>query len=123
MPSDAPTAVDSPECPEWLDDVASKEWVRMVAILGPTGALTPLSGQSLALYCDAFSRLQEARKDIAAHGVTVCTDKGSLKTNPAVGVAAAADAIMLRVLADLSRSASTVVEPAKDELSEFLTKD
>jgi len=122
MPAAAAPPSEPPECPAYLDDVAREEWGRMVAILGQNGGLTPLSGQSLAVYCDAFSRLQMARLDIAAHGVAIFTDQGSLKTNPAVNVAKDAQGIMLRVLADFSKAAAPNAAPEADELTEFLTK-
>jgi P27 family predicted phage terminase small subunit len=117
MPATASPVADTAECPDWLDDVARAKWGRMVAAFVP---LTTATAEALAIYCDAYSRLQLARAAVAEHGLSIHTGQGGLKTNPAANVARDAHSTMIRVLADLARAPAAAPEAEVDELAAFL---
>lgn len=51
-----------PVKPDWLDEHASAEWDRLVAILVPARVLTKGEGGILLMACDAFSRWMRCTK-------------------------------------------------------------
>jgi P27 family predicted phage terminase small subunit len=115
-----------PECPGYLDDDAKEEWSRIASELEAIALLTLDSRALLTLYCNAFSRWMRARGETL--DVVGSTDLGSLKANPAVAVEKDAEAMMLRILAELgltpaSRHRVRASDPGrKDELGEFLAR-
>ncbi len=121
-----------PECPSHLDPIAAKEWGRMVEVLAEAGLLTRTDGSVLALYCSAFSRWIRAcekireQEDNTGNGLTEITGQGSLKVSPHVQIAAAAEAQMMRLLAEFGATPSSrarVSAPAEapeDEFTKFL---
>lgn len=87
-----------PAPPDWLDDEGRGEWARMAPVFHAAGRLTEADVPALALYCDAFSRYQLARKELETYGVTLNTDLGGTKANPAAAVAKEASATMAKIL-------------------------
>ena len=75
-----------PKKPPWLDKIARREWNRIVKLLAPLGLLSEIDGASLGVYCQAFSRLVQAEREIEADGLVLVED-GKTKTNPAVLIA------------------------------------
>lgn len=75
-----------PKKSPWLDKIAKKEWNRIVKLLAPLGLLSEIDGASLGVYCQAFSRLVQAEREIAAHGIVFVED-GKTKTRPEVLIA------------------------------------
>lgn len=123
----APPAL--PDCPSHLDAIARTEWERIVPILSRMRVLSELDGTALALYCQSYSRWVLAEQDIAKNGLTVNTQKGGPKTNPAVAISAAAVAAMHRLLTEFGATPSsrtkikaTVEQGPKDQLGAFLNK-
>ena len=46
--------------PAWLDEVAKKEWHRIIRLARDSGIYTDLDANALGMYCKAFSRALEA---------------------------------------------------------------
>lgn len=123
-------AAGAPECPAHLDAEARAEWDRVTAELAQLGVLSRADRAALALYCDCHSQWVAANRAVAEKGLVVETRLGGVKANPAVAIARAARAQMIRVLAEfgLTPSARTTLgtaaapEGPRDELGEFLMR-
>jgi P27 family predicted phage terminase small subunit len=85
-PKPAP-AWEPPTCPSWLAAEAKREWRRILPELEAMGLLAKADRATIAGYCSAWSRLVEAEKLIAEHGVLVEGYRGSLVKNPACQLA------------------------------------
>ena len=57
-----------PDRPDWLGPEACAVWDRLVPLLQVSGILTPLDGQALTRYCDAWARWVSAARFIHQHG-------------------------------------------------------
>ena len=87
--SDAP---DLPECPSWLGTHGKSKWKESVAILQAEGSerIRRIDGDFLAMYCEAFDELHEARETLAKYSkknktVDCVGTNGSLYPHPAEG--------------------------------------
>lgn len=73
-------------CPDWLGDIGQAKFQELVTKLEPVdGLLKPVFEDALALYCEAFEELLEAKAEIAKEGATCTSDKGGAYQHPAVG--------------------------------------
>jgi P27 family predicted phage terminase small subunit len=104
----APVA-SAPACPFPLDGPALAEWDRFAPILRDKGLLADADAPAFAVYCIAYGISDTARAELATT-VTIGTDNGSEKTNPAAAVAFKALDTMLKVLASFG---CTPVDRAK----------
>ena len=75
-----------PECPDWLEDEANKEWFRLVPELKRLGILTTIDVSGLIGYCQSWARHIEAEKYISIHGMTFETESGYLMPVPQVAI-------------------------------------
>ena len=64
-------AANNIKCPAWLDDVAKKEWKRIINELKRLELVTNLDIASLAVCCDAYSKYIKATTDINKVGLIV----------------------------------------------------
>lgn len=82
---------DKIKIPSWLDKEAKKEWRRVCKELEELNLLTNVDTVALAIYCDAYSKLLQANKEIETQGMFVeYTNKfGATNTieNPAIKTA------------------------------------
>lgn len=76
-----------PECPEWLSDVAKKEWKRVVPELERLGLLTCVDGAALEGYCQSYARWVEAEQFMIKHGTIFKTPNGYIQQVPQVAIA------------------------------------
>ncbi len=67
---------------------------------------------ALTAALEARDRCEQARKQIAAEGLTVSTEAGSLKPHPAVNIERDSRLSMLRALRELSLDAGEVIGAA-----------
>jgi len=79
------------DAPKWLDGEARAEWDRIVALFtemerSGQRLMTALDVAALAVYCDAFSDYELARKQVAIEGKVLTTEKGYAYTNPWVAI-------------------------------------
>lgn len=119
----------APECPAHLDDEARAEWARVLDELRQLGVLSSTDRAVIALYCDYYSQWVRASQWVARTGLTVTTDKGAEKTNPAVTIGRAATVQMARLLSELgltpsarNRVRASGNEARKDPLDAFLMR-
>ena len=109
--------------PDWLDDLARKEWFQIVPQLEASGMLTQVDTNSLAAYCQVISRLAQAEAYIKENGMF--DERG--KRNDAQITAEKCWQAMLKFsseygLTPASRARIKVGEPAKndDPMEDFL---
>lgn len=70
--------------PEILDDVAVKEWKRVVPFLTKYGILTDLDRNTLALYCQSWADYLNYTEILRESGSTYETALGQIKPRPEV---------------------------------------
>jgi P27 family predicted phage terminase small subunit len=76
-----------PECPDWLEDEAKKEWFRIVPELERLGLLTVVDIAALIGYCQSWARYIEAEKYLSENDTVFVTDKGYMGQVPQVAMA------------------------------------
>lgn len=124
-----------PSPPKHLSDDAKAEWARISRDLYEIGILTKVDRATLAAYCQAYGRWQQAEMLLAeyaethpgAKGLVVATKSGNVIHNPLLGVANKAMGDMVRYATDLgmtpsarSRVRATPPVPGKvDPAAEF----
>lgn len=121
-----PTSI--PECPDWLEDEAKAEWVRVGEILGNMGVITEVDATAFAGYCQAYARWREAEEFLSQHGSIIRTPNGYLQQVPQVSIAQTNLKIMLKFceqfgLTPSARSRITAdksVEDTTDEMEKLL---
>jgi P27 family predicted phage terminase small subunit len=88
--------------------------------LEPLGLLTHVDRAALAIYCAAWARWNEAQAKCAELGETIETKIGNLIQNPWRGVAARAEATMVKVAQEfgMTPASRTRIEadPIKDPI-------
>jgi P27 family predicted phage terminase small subunit len=73
--------------PPWLDRVAKQEWRRVVPELHRLGLNTVLDRPAIACYCQTYSRLVAAQKEIAKNrDLSFLTPNGSEQQRPEIGI-------------------------------------
>jgi P27 family predicted phage terminase small subunit len=123
-----PGEVVAPEVPVDLRGLALLEWDRIVVELRGANLLDRADRALIERYCRAYGRAAVAREALEEYGVVIETDAGLIKSNPAAGVLAAAETLMIRCLVELglspaSRARVKPPEPvAADPLEQFLAK-
>lgn len=76
----------APDCPEWLEPEAKKEWCRLAETMEKLGVLTELDWTSFAGYCQAYARWMEAEKFMSEHGNLMKTPSGYVQQMPHVSI-------------------------------------
>ena len=76
-----------PECPDWLEDEAKKEWKRLAKELEDIGLLTNVDMAVFAGYCQSYARWREAEEFISKHGSILKTASGYIQQIPQVSIA------------------------------------
>jgi len=128
-----------PECPDWLksDEIAYKEWQRVVPELETLGLLTCLDGAALEGYCKSYSRFVEAeqfmdskisgveKKKGTVYKITTKTGSEYLQQLPQVSIAQKYLQIAIRLMAEFgltpsSRGRMSLPSEGKDDGMEGL---
>ena len=116
-----------PQCPEWLDDEAKAEWVRVTAELQGMGLLTTADRAALAAYCTAWSRWVFAEAQVKKFGTIVKSpEKGFPMKSPYLSIADQAMEAMRKLMIEFGltpSSRSRIKIPGgneADELDRFL---
>lgn len=96
-------ALVEPEMPKGMPKPARREWRRIVPLLLNLGVLAETDGLALAAYCQAHALVEQAQKEIDAHGLTFIQKfenkegdivDGDIKANPAVTIFMQAQKVM-----------------------------
>lgn len=72
--------------PAWMDDLARKEWRRVVPELKRMGLLTKVDLAALEVYCDAVSTFIKAAEVVNAKGFIFKTSTGYMAQLPHVNI-------------------------------------
>jgi P27 family predicted phage terminase small subunit len=78
-------AAGAPDCPDYLDDVARKEWDRLTSILIAMKVLTEADYIALANLCQAYSTLMNAQKQLNKTGILYESKSGYIQQSPLLG--------------------------------------
>lgn len=76
---------EMPDCPEWLDERAKREWERVVTQLVKTHLVSPVDAMTLAAYCQAYSQWTECEQRLRNEGITYINAKGNMVIHPLAG--------------------------------------
>ncbi|MBX9877620.1 MAG: phage terminase small subunit P27 family [Candidatus Obscuribacterales bacterium] len=75
-----------PKCPDFLSDLAKKEWDRVVGQLFRNRLMTDLDAMNLAGMCQALKRAVAADKILEKSGYTMTTMQGNEIQRPEVSI-------------------------------------
>lgn len=89
-PNEPHPRVQRPKCPDYLDEVAKREWRRLVPVLERMEVLTEADGIALANLCQQLSMLQQAQIKLQKTGLLMKTRSGYIQQSPLVGIITAA---------------------------------
>lgn len=116
-----------PQVPRHLDEVARREWKRVVYELHDAGLLTRVDRAALAAYCQAYSRWVRASRELENQPLILETASGYRYQHPLLGVQNNALEAMRKFMAEFgmtpsSRSRVKAEVPAEgpDELERLL---
>ena len=118
-----------PDCPEHLDEVAQREWERLIPILRGMRVLTTADYIALGNLCQAYSTQIKAQKQLARSGLLYKTRSGYVQQSPLLGIITAQTTIVNNLLREFGLTPSSrtrvavVPEPEiHDALTEFAAK-
>ncbi|HEY4364202.1 MAG TPA: phage terminase small subunit P27 family [Bryobacteraceae bacterium] len=78
--------IKAPACPEHLDDVARREWDRVVPILLRMRVLTEADEIALGNMCMVYATLIDAQNKLKSSGLLYKTQSGYVQANPLLAV-------------------------------------
>ena len=121
------------ECPDYLDDVASAEFNRLVKELKDLDIITSIDTTSLAICCDAYSKWKQATEFVNRTGLLKVKENRygdkSIENNPAIKDALRYGELYRKMTIEcgltpnarlrLAAKETNVAEP-QDELYQFL---
>lgn len=87
--------------PAELNEVAAREWDRLVAELEPRRVLTDLDRNALAAYCAAYALWSDATDSLRRFGPMLKSPSGYPVQSPYVAIASRQTAIMMRIAGEL----------------------
>ena len=115
-----------PECPDFLGEIATAEWHRMVAYLEPSKLLHLCDEGLLAAWCEAYEEFAECTKLTRERGRTCEGKEGAVYQAPWVGQKNQAVKRMREIAAEFGFSPSARVrvphpdaDPAEDAVTQF----
>jgi P27 family predicted phage terminase small subunit len=75
------------EPPDWLDELAQKEWRRVAPMLVRNGLLTEMDLDALTAYCQAWVTWKTASEQIKKFGMVIKAANGFPMTSPYLPIA------------------------------------
>ena len=119
----------APNPPSWLSREAKAEWRRIAPALQRLDLIKPEDRATLATYCEVWSRLVEANRNIRANGLVVRntavrkdgTESTWFTKNPAVAIAEQAETRLRQYANDfgLTPAGERNVSKRDDDRDEF----
>src|SRR3954463_3792851 len=108
----------APKCPDYLDEVARREWDRLTAILVSMKVLTEADYIALANLCQTYSTLMNAQKQMNKTGILYKSKSGYIQQSPLLGIIHTQTTIVHNLLREFgltpsSRTRVAIVEPPK----------
>jgi P27 family predicted phage terminase small subunit len=118
-----------PQCPDYLDDIAQAEWIRITEALRQMDILSAVDAATIESACVNYSFMRQAQKVVSEQGTTIETDRGGEKANPSFRVFREANAQYNSLLKELCLSPTSrarvrqpIPKEKKNKLSTFLEK-
>lgn len=118
------------ESPEWLDDLASQMWQRIIPELLKEKVLCSTDLHNVECFCVAYSRWRQSEQDVVKYGIVVESGNGSLTKNPAL---TAANESMMQIVkfgsslglspSDRARLVGNKNSESDNEFAEFLKNE
>ena len=90
--------IEAPDCPYPLRGHALEEWDRTAGAMLANHVITRTTLEAWACYCRAFGMHSDAMDELAG-GITLTTDSGGTKSNPAASIAMKSLDQMMKYLA------------------------
>jgi P27 family predicted phage terminase small subunit len=115
LSDDEPTPeAAAPERPSFLSEAAAAEWDKIAPKLVAMGVLSTADAAALALYCEYYTRWQDAEKKLREGGHVVKVN-GQVMPSPYLSVANKAAEMLLKLTGEfgLTPSARTRVRATK----------
>jgi len=84
--NEADPVVTKPDAPDYLDEVGTGEWKRLVDEPYSLGLMSNLDVATLAAYCSSYSVWIKAERELSHQDLTVTTEKGAMIQNPLLGI-------------------------------------
>lgn len=119
-----------PKPPTGFKQEQAAKWNTICATLHRDGMLSDTYLHLVELYCNAWQRWYEAKREVDKTGITFDTDSGQTKQNPAVAIEKEMMALQLRILQDLGytpRAAMSMKTPGagkqEDDPLNFLNEN
>jgi P27 family predicted phage terminase small subunit len=78
--------LSEPNCPEYLDEVAQREWKRIVPILMRMRVLSEADEIQLANLCQTYATMIDAQTKLKQAGMLYKSKGGFVQANPLFGV-------------------------------------
>jgi P27 family predicted phage terminase small subunit len=121
--------IKRPYCPPYLDEVAKKEWRRLMPILMRMKVLTEADYVALGNLCQAYSTMIKAQQQLSSTGLLLKTPSGYVQQSPLVSIVRAQMEVINRLCTEfgLTPSARTrlvtpeATEKPKSVWSQFRT--
>jgi P27 family predicted phage terminase small subunit len=103
-----PTVTPNPDPPDWLDEEAKQEWLRLAPMLGRLGVLTETDAQALAGYCETWATWKTATQKLRQFGMVIKVKEGDLPViSPYVKIAHNATVQMRAYLVEFGMTPSS----------------
>ena len=113
-----------PKAPEYLDDLAKKQWKFRAGQLCERGDIQEGDLIHLEMYCVNYSIFRSAVEDIGKRGFSITNSQGTEARNPALTAKSEAEKIMVKMSSLLgfdpvSRRKNPIETEEKDEIDEL----
>jgi P27 family predicted phage terminase small subunit len=117
-----------PECPDYLDEVARREWGRLTSILVAMKVLTEADYIALANLCQGYSTLMNAQKQLNKTGILYKSKSGYIQQSPLLGIIHTQTTIVNNMLREFgltpsSRTRVAIAEPKEKRPNPFALLD
>lgn len=85
------------KAPNYLDDIAKKQWASKIKSLSERGDITFEDYTNLELYCVNYSLYRQAVQNIAERGFSITNSQGTEARNPALTAKSEAEKIIIKM--------------------------
>jgi P27 family predicted phage terminase small subunit len=92
------------------NQIAAKEWRRIIPLLTASGVATEVDRTLLIAYCSEYQKYIEAEKMLAEHGMFMRTKAGFLGLNPYVKVSRASLDMLIRLSSEFGMTPTARVK-------------
>lgn len=96
-----------PRAPQYLDDIARREWRRVIRYLVNSRVLTHVDLAAIEAYCQAYARWRQAEARVGAEGAVTETTNGNLIQSPWVSIANTSQREMRSWMTEMGMTASS----------------